>query len=148
MNIPHWYERLVTHVRSQPQEVKSHTAFVGALIVTVAIAAVWATTLPARFSLISQVGEGVGDISTVVTDHTAALSDALPTPIPETPTVDTPAVTTAEERIRARVDALLNQTADEKNIRASTTAPTVQGPAPEEELPLSRPGMPVLIEAR
>jgi len=48
-------ESFLERMRAKPQHVKGRYAFLGALLITIVIGAVWVTSLPARFSSISEV---------------------------------------------------------------------------------------------
>lgn len=51
--------KLLSELREKPSHVKTHYAIFGAALVTLGIAAIWSTTLPARFSAISTSFEDV-----------------------------------------------------------------------------------------
>ena len=93
-----WIERL----RSKSRETKSQAALVVAIGVTVLIAVVWVTTLPARFS-------GISSISIPKQVQPAALKEAV------SAFVEKPAPTpTKEEQLRAEVEGLIDNVTDEK----------------------------------
>lgn len=50
--------RKIEHLRKQPKEVRNRYAFWYAFLITAMIMVVWASTLPARFDVLTQENEG------------------------------------------------------------------------------------------
>jgi hypothetical protein len=81
-----WYRRAIERIRAEPREVRSQIAFLSALCITVVIALIWSTTLPARFGSVATIGS---KISSSVQDSTALAIDAMSPRSEDTSTIAT-----------------------------------------------------------
>lgn len=148
-------KKFIKHLQKQPREVKSHAAFIGAIAVTVLVAFVWMTTLPARFSTVA---EGID-----VRDNVAELAESVKSelPIPPPPIKEQ----TDAERLETSVDSLLEdirkkragiaasaRTATSSSASSTMPAETATATPPTSTQyagqASSSPGRPVLIEVR
>ncbi len=84
---------MLANLKNKPSAVKSQYAFLGALILTLVVAGVWTTTIPARFATIHTSVETVSDDTANVTDGIDSFMEQfdLPEAAPTTPEVAQPA---------------------------------------------------------
>ncbi|MFM2374658.1 MAG: hypothetical protein RLZZ234_653 [Candidatus Parcubacteria bacterium] len=143
----HWYQKIITQLRQQPPEVKSHVALIAAGTLTTLVALVWVTTLPARFATIGTLDNGVAS-------STALMMDALS---PLVPKATIPAADTSEsaadtpEELQERVANFKKELEARQQEEESTTdfmeSATTGAATPIQE-DTSTVGKPVLIEVR